>query len=76
MQSVETIYREKVMPLPAEEQRRLADMILENAKTEVQASNEKPSALEVIESIRAKIPQRSAAEIDAYIRAERDSWDD
>jgi len=76
MQSVEALYATKIRTLPVEEQKRLADMILANTKTEVSLSNEKLPALEVIESIRAKIPHRSAAEIDAYIRAERDSWDD
>lgn len=72
MQSVETIYRETIRPLPADEQIRLADMIRE----ELRSSRPKRSALDIIESLRAKTPRRSAAEIDEYLRAERDSWDD
>ena len=74
MQSVESIYATTIKPLPVEDQKRLADMILENTKDSAAAP--KRSVLEIIESIRANSPKRSAAEIDEYLRAERDSWDD
>ena len=74
MPSVETIYRETIRPLPVDDQMRLAEMIRENVET--RSSKPRRSALDIIESIRAKTPARSAAEIDEYLRTERDSWDD
>lgn len=74
MQSVETIYQQTIRPLPVDEQRRLAEMILERAEEPEPKSRR--SILEMLESIHAKTPRRSAAEIDEYIKTERDSWDD
>lgn len=76
MPSVETIYRETVRPLPVDDQKRLADMILENVEPGTRSSGPKRSALQILKSIRETTPGRSAAEIDEYLRAERDSWDD
>lgn len=76
MPSIETIYRETVRPLPVDEQIRLADMIRENIDAEKRSSKPKRSALDILESVRAKTPPRTAAEIDEYLRSERDSWDD
>ncbi len=75
MPSIETIYRETVRPLPVDEQIRLADMIREKVSSELK-SKPKLSALDIMESLRATTPRRSAAEIDEELRAERDSWDD
>ncbi len=76
MPSVETIYRETVRPLPVNEQIRLADMIRERVDSELRSSEPKRSALEILQSLRVTTPPRTAAEIDEYIRLERDSWDD
>jgi len=75
MPSVETIYEETVMPLPVSDQMRLAEMIMERAPRASQAPKRR-SAIEIIEAARAITPHRTAAEIDEYIRVERDSWDD
>lgn len=75
MPSVETIYQESVLPLPVGDQMRLAEMIMERAAKTPQDPKRR-SALEIIESARARTPGRTAAEIDEYLRAERDSWDD
>jgi hypothetical protein len=75
MPSVETIYQESVMPLPVSDQVRLAEMIMERAPGALQDPKRR-SVLEIIESARASTPGRTAAEIDEYIRTERDSWDD
>ena len=76
MPSVETIYRETIRPLPVDDQRRLAEMILEHATDETQNPVRRRSVLEIIESARSSTPGRTAAEIDEYIRTERESWDD
>ena len=75
MTSVETIYQESVMPLPVSDQMRLAEIIMERAARPQQNPNRR-SVLEIIESARAKTPARNAAEIDEYLRTERNSWDD
>ncbi|MBK9527484.1 MAG: hypothetical protein ABL952_18085 [Pyrinomonadaceae bacterium] len=62
------------MPLPVSDQVRLAEMIMERAPKGT--SPKRRSALEIIEAARAVTPRRTAAEIDEYIRTERDSWDD
>ena len=71
---VETIYREAIRPLPVDDQRRLAEMILERAGQP--EPEDRRSVLDIIHSIRAKSPKRSAAEIDEYLRQERESLDD
>lgn len=74
--SIETIYRETVRPLPVDEQIRLADMIREKVDSERRSSKARRSALDILESLMAETPPRTAAEIDEYLRSERDSWDD
>lgn len=76
MPSIETIYRETVRPLPVDDQKRLADMIMKNVEAEPSSAKPKQSVLEILESLRERTPRRSAAEIDESLRAERDSWDD
>lgn len=75
MPSVETIYRETVRPLPVEDQKRLADMILENVENETRSLKPKRSALDILRSIRAERAFKTSAEVDEYLRTERDSWD-
>ena len=75
MPSIETIYQESVRPLPRRDQVRLAEIIMERAARSTQNPNRR-SALEIIESARATTPTRTAAEIDEYLKTERDSWDD
>ena len=75
MPSVETIYQESVMPLPRRDQMRLAEIIMERAARPRQ-NPDRRSVLEIIESARATTPERSAAEIDEYLKMERNSWDD
>ena len=76
MPSVETIYRETIRPLPIDEQKRLADLILAKVEHEEHAAKPRRSVLEILDSIRATAPRRTVAEIDEYLRVERDSWDD
>lgn len=73
MPSVETIYNEAIRPLPPSDQLRLAEIIMKRARPD---RTEKKSILEILENIRPPKNPRSAAEIDEYLRVERDSWDD
>lgn len=75
MPSVETIYQESIRPLPVVDQVRLAELIMERAPKASQNSN-RVSVLELLQSIHAKKLGRTAAEIDEYIKTERESWDD
>ncbi len=75
MPSVETIYRETVLPLPENEQVRLAQLILKRAAKQ-RSTNGGTSIVEYLKSIRKRTATRTAAEIDEQIRRERDSWDD
>ena len=75
MPSVETIYRETVRPLPVEDQKRLADMILENVENETRSLKPKRSALDILRSIQVERAFKTSAEVDEYLRTERDSWD-
>ena len=75
MPSVETIYQESVRPLPVGEQVRLAEIIMERAPRVSQDSH-RGSVLELLKSIHAKKLGRTAAEINDYIKTERESWGD
>ena len=75
MPSVETIYQESVRPLPVSDQVRLAEIIMERAPR-IANNTDKRSVLDILESVHAKNLGRSAAEIDEYIKTERESWDD
>jgi hypothetical protein len=75
MPSVETIYQESIRPLPLADQMRLADMILKHSPNTIKRSQRR-SVLDIIKEAREHIPKRSAAEIDEYLKTERDSWHD
>ncbi len=75
MPSVETICRETRRPLPVEDQKRLADMILDNVDRETHPPAQKRSALKILRSIHAQPAFKTSAEVDEYLRTERNSWD-
>ena len=75
MPSVETIYHESIRPLPVIDQVRLAEMIMERQSNQTPVEGRR-SVLEIIESARSVTKKRTAAEIDEYIRTERDLWND
>ena len=76
MRSIETIYSETIKPLPADDQIRLAEMIRKNLDSPRNSPKRKRSALDVLNSIRAEGVFKTSAEVDEYVRRERDSWDD
>ncbi len=73
MQSLESIYQQTIRPLPVDDQLRLAEIIRQRAGDEPPSRR---SALEILRNIQPPKPIHSVAEIDSYIREERDSWDD
>ena len=74
MPNSQEIYATNIAPLPREEQWRLAALILE----QLRLTEERPARQSVAGILRA-LPKnrhyRSAAEIDASLREERDSWE-
>lgn len=75
MPSLETIYQESIKPLPIVDQVRLAELIMERAPKTPQ-DRPRRSVVEILNSIHARKHGRTAAEIDEYIKTERESWDD
>ena len=76
MPSVETIYQNSVRPLPIGDQVKLADLIMENVNSESNSPKAKLSVLEILEAHPPKRVFKDASEVDKWLRAERDSWDD
>ena len=72
MQNVESIYQQSIRILPIQDQLRLAELIKERAGAD---STDRRSAMEILRNLHPAKTARSAAEIDADLRTERDSWD-
>ena len=72
MQDVQTIYRQTILPLPANEKLRLATIILQDL-----SDGEKPSvsALDLLQSLPDEKVFDSPDEVKAHLKAERESWD-
>ena len=66
--------RQKCNAVPVSCQVRLADMILENV--EAQSGTEKRSVLDILDAHPVKRVFKNSNEVDEWLRAERDSWDD
>ena len=76
MESVQDIYQETVSRWSADEQLQLATMILEGvAKTKHPREPERTSMLAIINELPGGRLFKTSAEVDAYLREERDSWD-
>lgn len=78
MESVQEIYRETVSHLSSDEQLQLASMILEGVTKTKQKPGPEPqrtSMLEIINEMPGGRLFKTSAEVDAYLREERDSWD-
>jgi hypothetical protein len=74
MLTVDSIYKESVLPLSVSDRLRLAEMILKNTN-EADRQAKKRSVLELLDRIKPAKKSRTADEIDEYLRTERDSWD-
>ena len=72
MQDVQTIYRQTILPLPANEKLRLATIILQDL-----SDGEKPSvsALDLLQSLPDEKVFNSPDEVNEHLKAERESWD-
>ena len=72
MQDVQTIYQQTILPLPANEKLRLATIILQDL-----SEGEKPSvsALDLLQSLPDEKVFDSPDEVNEYLKAERESWD-
>lgn len=76
MPSAQEIYHSTVSRLPTEERLRLAALILKDlAATQASAPEEHLSVVELINSLPAGRGCKNSAEADAYLSAERDSWE-
>ncbi len=73
MESVQEIYRKAVLQLPAEERLQLASLILSDLAGA--KNGEKLSAAALLKSFPRDRGFKSAEEVDAYLREERDSWE-
>ena len=74
MQNAQNIYLENVVRLPNSEKLRLAALILQDL-SDADNSENKNSALELLESLPAQRIFNSAAEVDRHLATERESWD-
>lgn len=74
MQNPQDIYATTIAPLPRHEQWRLANIILEQLRrTENQSTRQ--SVADILRALPKNRPHRTAAEIEASLREERDSWE-
>ncbi len=73
MPTVETIYKNTILPLPPNERLRLAKIIVEHES--LQKSAEKRSVLDIIEDLNGERIFDDSGEVDKYLAEERDSWD-
>jgi hypothetical protein len=76
MPSVQDIYRESVQPLPAAEQRKLANMIVEGLARQEPPGRARVHLADFIETLPPG-PRcfRTWEEFERAMEAERDSWD-
>lgn len=75
MTNATEIYAQSVIRLPSAERLRLAALII-NGLAQTTSEHEPFSVLELIESFPRQRGFRTSAEVDEYLRQERDSWDD
>jgi hypothetical protein len=74
MPSVETIYRDTILPLPPNERLRLARLIVAHESSN-KSQTEQLSVLDIIESLNGERVFSDSAEVEKYLAEERDSWD-
>lgn len=72
MQKVETIYQQSILPLPNGEKLRLAAIILQDLSN---AEQSKQSALDLLQDLPNTRIFSSSKDVDNYLKAERESWD-
>ena len=78
MQNAQEIYDLSIRHLPYDEQLLLATLILEGVRHEIPRPEPKAprqSMLDILEKLPGGRIFKTSAEVDAYLREERDSWD-
>ncbi len=75
MQNAQTIYQQNISRLPNSEKLRLATLILQDL-TKDNGARKKTSALELLENLPKERVFNFSREVDEYLKAERESWDD
>jgi hypothetical protein len=72
------IYEQTIRPLPRQERRELADLILADLaqldEMEPRAEDTRSAALELLESLPGQRLFKTAEDADAYLEKERNSW--
>ena len=71
MQDIRSVYRENILPLPRRMRIMLASLILKE-----DAGEKRESAYHILTTRKRNRVFKNSAEVDEYIRNERDSWDD
>ena len=74
MQNAQEIYLGTIAKLPRDEQWELANLIFEQLRR-TESQTERLSVYDLLKSLPKKRQYRSAEEIDASLREERDAWD-
>jgi len=72
MQNAQTIYQQTILPLPDSEKLKLATIILQNLTNDERNSQ---SAFDLLQSIQNERVFISPQQVDEYLKAERESWD-
>ena len=75
MQDAQTIYQQTVRPLPSGEKLRLATLILQDLAEANGKAEREVSALDLLENLPTQRVFNSSREVDEYLKAERESWD-
>jgi len=74
MQNAQNIYQQTIVRLPSSEKLRLATLILQDLSGE-NGTIERTSALELLDNLQTERVFDSAEEVDRYLKAERETWD-
>ncbi len=78
MESIQDIYNETVSHRISEEQLELAALIITGVtkvKHSPDSNHKRVSMLDIINELPGRRIFKTSAEVDAYLREERDSWD-
>jgi hypothetical protein len=77
MQNAQEIYNSSIRSWPYDEQLLLAALILDGVRQEIPRLEKAPrqSMLDILDELPGGRIFKTSAEVDAYLREERDSWD-
>jgi hypothetical protein len=78
MQSAQEMYISTIAAWPSREQLRLASLIIDGfarSHREAETETKRQSALDILDELPGGRIFKTADEVDAYLREERDSWE-